>query len=163
MIILGIDPGSAIIGYALLDYNHPTATLKTADFINITKTQESDRLLLLHKELGAIIKKWSPRCAAIEELFFSKNAKTALSVSESRGVILLTTLLAGLTVFEYTPLEIKQTVTGDGRADKEQVKKMVQISLKETRSMRMRDDVFDAIAIALTAAWREHNSFHNLS
>lgn len=161
LIILGIDPGSAVIGYAILEYNHPIATLKTADFINLTSTPPADRLLSLHKELTAVIKKWDPRCAAIEELFFSKNVKTALTVSESRGVIMLTTLLAGLTVFEYTPLEIKQTVTGDGRADKEQVKKMVRISLKETRSMRMRDDVFDAIAIALTCAWREHNSFHN--
>lgn len=163
MIILGIDPGSTIIGYAILDYTHPTAALKTADFINLTRIPAQNRLLSLHKKLSSIIKIWQPGVAAIEQLFFSKNVKTAFAVSESRGVIMLTTLLAGLTVFEYTPLEVKQTVTGNGRADKEQVKKMVRLSLEETKSLRVRDDVFDAIAIALTSAWREHNSFRNLS
>lgn len=160
MIILGIDPGSAIIGYSIIEYIHPRAALKTADYIDLTDVSLDTRLILLHKNLKAIIKKWKPEIAGVEKIFFSKNVKTALAVSEARGVIMLTTLLAGLTVFEYTPLEIKKMVTGDGRADKEQIKKMVRISLKETESLQLRDDVFDAMAIALTSAWREHNSFH---
>ncbi len=159
MNILGIDPGSTTIGYALINYTHPTCTLKRADWINLNDVPKDIRILRLHEELGKIISQEKPEVVAIEKLFFAKNTKTALSVSESRGVILLTTMLAGLKFFEYTPLEIKKMVTGDGNADKMQIKKMVQLWLKETRTLHARDDVFDAIAIALTCAWRERNIF----
>ena len=108
----------------------------------------------VYSQIQAVIKKWHPDRLSIEKLFFAKNAKTAIAVSETRGIILLTSILAGLTVFEYTPLEVKKTITGDGRADKRQIKKMIGLTLPQSAQIRGRDDVFDAIAIALTCAFQ---------
>ena len=94
---------------------------------------------------------------ALERLFFAKNVKTALEVAEARGAILLTTSLAGLSIREYTPLEVKKTVTGDGNADKKQIQKMLKLTLKEVDAIDARDDVFDAIAVALTCHFKERN------
>lgn len=155
LIILGIDPGTHAAGYALLKKDRVAMILLSAGLIPIRGTRQDERLVSLHQELGALIKKWRPRVLAIERLFFTKNQKTAFSVAEARGVTLLTGALAGLMVFEYTPLEIKKTVTGFGGADKMQVKKMVHLTLPETRSFKQPDDVFDAIAVALTFCYKE--------
>jgi len=160
MIILGIDPGTISIGYALLETN-PSPHLKDAGLLRISQKIPASRLKETHEEVSALIRKYRPSLFAIERLFFTKNAKTALAVSEARGAILLTTALAGIPAFEYTPLEVKKAVTGDGRADKAQIQKIVQISLPETRALKARDDVFDAIAIALTCFFRERHHFRN--
>lgn len=158
MIILGIDPGTTSIGYSIIECKGgDIKLLKAGLFVIKTKKNES-RLEELHYGILDLIKSWSPGVLATEKLFFAKNQKTALAVSESRGVILLTTTLARLKVYEYTPLEIKKTVTGDGSADKNQVEKMVRYTLKETRDLKLRDDVFDAIAVALTCYFRERQN-----
>jgi len=150
VIILGIDPGTTSIGYALLRGEPQGPTLIDAGLVKIQAEESHRRLQELHTHVMDLVKKHRPEYIAIEKLFFAKNVKTALSVAEARGSLLLTTALAGLTLSEYTPLEVKKTVTGDGRADKEQVQKMIRLSLKETEDLIARDDVFDAIAIALT-------------
>lgn len=150
MIILGIDPGTTSVGYALLEGGRGTCRVLSADLVRIKKTSPHERLAELASGIEKVITKWRPEALGIERLFFAKNQKTALAVAEARGVILLTASRRGLMVYEYTPLEIKKTVTGDGAADKEQLEKMVRLSLPETKELGARDDVFDAIAAALT-------------
>jgi len=154
MIILGIDPGTSSIGYAILQ-TKPALHLLESAMVPIISQTPSGRLLELHTHLKLLLSKFRPEEVSLEKLFFAKNTKTAFSVSEARGVILLTTALAGVPVSEYTPLEVKKTVTGDGVADKGQVKKMIQLTLKETVTLKARDDVFDAIGVALTCFYRK--------
>ena len=149
----GIDPGTTSIGYAIVD-GEREPLLRASGLINIAGRGEG-RLLELHQELLSLLKHWKPERVSVEKLYFAKNTKTALAVSEARGVILLTTTLAGCRLYEYTPLEVKKTVTGDGVADKGQVKKMIQLTLKETVTLKARDDVFDAIGVALTCFYRK--------
>ena len=157
MIILGIDPGTTSIGYALIKGKSGVKPrLLAADIISITSSSRTDRLRELHQHVSKLLDRWKPDVMAIERIFFAKNTKTALEVSEARGALLLTTTLAGITVYEYTPLEIKLVITGDGRADKTQVKKMIRLTLPENANLKARDDVFDAIAIALTFFFKEH-------
>jgi len=148
MVILGIDPGTTAIGYAILNCAGPTAKILAADTVKITSRDGVSRLRELHSGIKKVVSRWKPEAVAVERLFFAKNQKTALAVAEARGVILLTTALAGLKFYEYTPLEIKRAVTGDGRADKEQIKKMVHLIFPQKDIAGARDDVFDAIAIA---------------
>lgn len=154
MIIIGIDPGATSIGYAALEVIGRTARLKEAQLIT-TGDRTPLRLLILEKKLTDLIKHSGAEIAAVEKLFFTKNQKTAISVAEARGVILLTTFRAGLKVYEYAPREVKKAVTDDGTADKLRIKKMLGILLPETRELAARDDVFDAIAIALTCVIKE--------
>ena len=154
MIILGIDPGTTAIGYAFIE-NPLAPRALTSGLLTIHADSAADRLKELHKELTALIDQWRPDVLAVEKIFFSRNVKTAIEVAQARGVILLTSSLAGLRVYEYTPLEVKKVITGDGNADKLQVKKIVQLTLKEMAQVSARDDVFDAIAIALTYCFRE--------
>jgi len=159
MIILGIDPGTTSIGYALLDCtNHREPRLLEARLLPLVSSITEDRLLDVHREIKKIIDQWRPHAASIEKLFFAKNAKTAMAVSEARGVILLTAKLAGIKVYEYTPLTIKKVVTGDGSADKIQVQKMVRLILPETATLASQDDVFDAIASALCCLYQQGRS-----
>lgn len=155
MIILGIDPGTTSIGYALIRNDGIDPELLATGTVKITSSDTVTRLKELNSGINKIIKQWTPGVVATEKLFFAKNQKTALAVAEARGVILLTTALAGLKFYEYTPLEIKMVVTGDGRADKKQVKKMVQLIVPASRSLRARDDIFDAIAIAMACHIKE--------
>lgn len=159
MIILGIDPGTTSIGYALLDCtNHHEPRLLEARLLPLISSTTEDRLLDVHREIKKITDQWHPYAASIEKLFFAKNAKTAMAVSEARGVILLTAKLAGIKVYEYTPLTIKKVVTGDGSADKIQVQKMVRLILPETITLASQDDVFDAIASALCCLYQQGQS-----
>ena len=155
MIILGIDPGTTSIGYALLDCSARQPKLLEARLVPLVASLAENRLIDIHKEIKKIIAQWKPSAASVEKLFFAKNAKTAMTVSEARGVILLTAKLHGITVYEYTPLTIKKVVTGDGTADKAQVQKMVRLILKETVSLPVQDDVFDSIASALCCFYQE--------
>ena len=106
MLILGIDPGTILIGYAVLETDG--LHLRDCGLLKIASGARHTRLLELHEELEKLVKKWKPEAAAIEKLFFAKNVKTALEVSEARGVLLLTTALARLPTYEYTPLEVKK-------------------------------------------------------
>lgn len=157
-VILGIDPGTTSVGYAVLDTEGRSPRLIDAGLISVKSTAGPLRLEELHRGLTNVIKKWHPRAASVERIFFSKNQKTALAVAEAQGVVLLTTRLAGLKVYEYTPLEVKKAVTGDGKADKMQLIKMVGLTLPEAKNLRARDDVFDAIAVALTCCFLDARS-----
>lgn len=152
-IILGIDPGFAITGYGVI-IKEAKNIIKLLDYGCITtkSNQEfSERLNILHKELEKIIKKYNPSLVAVEELFFCKNVKTALMVGHARGVILLTAMQAKVPLKELTPLQVKQGVTGYGKADKKQVQKMAQIILG-LKEIPRPDDAADALAVAITAA-----------
>lgn len=156
MIILGIDPGTTAIGFAILESNRPPR-LREAGLIPITAVDTAERLAELHRGLVRLITAAKPDAVAVEKLFFAKNTKTALAVAEARGAILLTAALARVSVYEYAPVEIKKIVTGNGTADKKAIQKMVKITLPETAGMRARDDVFDAIATALACHFMEFN------
>lgn len=160
MIILGIDPGTTKIGYALLRADLAKIDIGEAGLIPIKSAEKERRLLELHGSLKDLLARVQPQALAVEKLFFAKNQKTALAVSEARGVILLTTALAGVNIFEYTPLEIKKSVTGDGGADKLQIKKMIALILRDSPIPRYQDDVFDAIAVALTHCLKAPDKFH---
>lgn len=151
MIILGIDPGTSIVGYAVVR-KEPTgnATLIEARSIEPAVQGAADRLQYIKKAVVRVIDIHRPDCIALEKIFFSKNIKTALSVAEARGVLLLTAKEKAIRVFEYTPSEVKLAVTGYGKADKRQVEAMARLILKVDHLPRL-DDITDAIAIALTA------------
>ncbi|WZL71546.1 crossover junction endodeoxyribonuclease RuvC [Clostridiaceae bacterium 35-E11] len=152
MIILGIDPGIAILGYGIVEYkgNH----FKTLDYGAIfTEAKESMpiRLKKIYQELGLILDKYKPDVVAIEELFFNKNTKTALVVGQARGVAVLAAAHKNIDIYEYTPLQVKQGVVGYGRADKQQVQIMTK-TLLNLESVPKPDDVADALAVAICHA-----------
>lgn len=150
MIILGIDPGTATTGFALLKSEKKAAELIKYGCIRTdSKTPHNLRLKEIFDDVDQLIKNYKPNVCAIEKLFFSKNVKTAMSVAEVRGVIILCATINNLEVYEYTPNEVKLSVAGDGKADKLQVKKMVKLLLK-LKNEPSPDDAADAIAIALT-------------
>ena len=152
MIILGIDPGYAIVGYGVLKYKDGKFTaLEYGSIITEAGTDFSGRLLKIHKGMEELIKRHSPDFVAVEELFFNKNTKTAMNVSQARGVILLSGALNGTAVFEYTPLQVKQAVCGYGRADKNQVQQMVKLLLNLEKIPKP-DDTADALAVAICHA-----------
>ncbi len=152
MRILGIDPGFAITGYSIIDYIGNKFYLRISGAI-LTEAKESFPLRLekIYKELSEIIENYKPDAMSIEELFFNNNAKTAINVAQARGVILVTARNHNLDIFEYTPLQVKQAVTGYGRADKVQVQHMVKMILNEEKLPKL-DDVTDSMAMAICHA-----------
>lgn len=152
MIILGIDPGTAITGYAVITKNERTGDpiLIDAGSIQPEAREQGERLKAVRKALLRLLDIHSPRVIALEKIFFSKNIRTALAVAEARGVFLLTAAERSIKVCEYTPGEVKMAVAGYGKADKHQVKEMTRLILKQATIPAL-DDVTDAIAIALTA------------
>lgn len=149
MRIIGIDPGYAIMGWGILDLKGNKFSV--VDYGSITTdagVYAAKRLQHIYAELGAIIAKYEPEEAAIEELFFNNNAKTVILVGEARGIAVLACANAGLEISEYTPLQIKQALVGYGRADKKQVQAMVKaiLNLKEVPRP---DDTADAVAAAI--------------
>ncbi len=152
MIILGVDPGTAITGYGVLQSDGDD--LSVIDYGAITTPADwlmPRRLQHIYQELTALIAQHTPTDAAIEKLFFSKNVRTALSVGQARGVALLAAAQAGLTIHEYTPLQIKQAVVGYGRAEKQQIQQMVKMLL-QLAALPQPDDAADALAIAICHA-----------
>ena len=152
MLILGIDPGTAITGYGLVSYegNH----LKKVTFGVIRTGPElslASRLQHIYGQLSKIIQEYQPDAIAIEELFFNKNVRTALAVGQARGVILLAAANSGYEVAEYTPLQVKLAVTGYGRAEKMQIQEMVRVLLC-LNEIPKPDDAADALAIAICHA-----------
>lgn len=149
MRIIGIDPGTAICGYSVLDYIGNKFTL--LDYGVVTTPANSDlekRLYTIYQELKELIEEHQPQFLAVEDLFFNTNAKTALSVGHARGVILLLGAMMGLEVFSYTPLQVKQSVVGYGRAEKKQIQEMVKLILNMEKIPKP-DDAADAIAVAI--------------
>ena len=148
-LVLGIDPGTAITGYGLVWGEGDNLRLMDYGTI-ITPSDESlpRRLQEIYRQLTALVQERQPAAAAIEKLFFSRNVRTALSVGQARGVVLLAMANAELEVHEYTPLEVKQAVVGYGRATKEQVQEMVKVLLG-LDSVPQPDDAADAIAVAI--------------
>ncbi len=149
MIVLGIDPGTATTGYGIIQEKEGIFHCVACGVISTDKNlTASKRLLLLKKDIVSLIKKHSPTILSIETLYFFKNLKTALPVSEARGVVLLTAEEKNLQIYEFTPLEIKQTITGYGKADKKQVKEMIKniLNLKE---LPKEDDAADALGAAI--------------
>ncbi len=152
MKILGIDPGYERVGIAVLEKNvgdHKEKILYSNCFKTSKTLPLNERLLLIGEEIEAVVKKWQPQKLAIEKLYFENNAKTAMGVSEARGVIIYIAGSHGLEILEYTPLQIKSAVTGYGKATKEQVHSMV-AKLIDLPATVKQDDEIDAIAIAIT-------------
>lgn len=152
MRILGIDPGTGIVGFGVIDVVGQTKTMVDAGVIRTPAHQADElRLQTIYDEITEIISANKPEVMAVEKLFFAKNVTTAMSVSQARGVILLAGQQARLKLVEYTPLQIKQSLTGDGKAVKQQVQQMVQTILR-LKEPPQPDDCADALAAALTFA-----------
>lgn len=153
MRIIGIDPGTGILGFGVIDAEKGKTKLVTAGVVKTpAHTPLPDRLGEIYNSLTEIISETNPEIMAIEKLFFAQNVTTAMSVAHARGVAMLTGFQANLSIEEYTPLQIKQTMVGYGRATKQQVQEMVrlQLGLKEVPKP---DDCADALAVAIMAAY----------
>ena len=152
MRILGIDPGIATIGFAILDFVSGRYNLVKCGVITTPAcTNLSSRLERIFDDLSSLIEMFSPDCASVEELFFNTNITTGISVAHGRGVILLACQKHGLKIHEYTPLQVKQSVVGYGRAEKHQVMEMVK-RLCSLKAAPKPDDAADAVALALCHA-----------
>ena len=152
MVILGIDPGIAIVGYGIVEYKN--SKFKVIDYGQITTDSKMDtltRLELVYKGIDILLKTYNIDEVGIEELFFNKNVKTAITVAQARGVIMLACSHNNKKVYEYTPLQVKQAVVGYGRADKIQVQKMVKTILNVEQLPNL-DDITDSMAIAICHA-----------
>lgn len=165
MIILGVDPGSVVTGYAIIKKRRgQEPCLKVVDFGCIITDKfftTGERLKKIHKEITKLIEKYRPDVMSIENLFFFKNLKTVMPVSQTKGVILLAAQEKKLQVFEFTPLQMKMTIAGYGRAEKRQVKEMIKktvdidgFDLKKNN--RNKDDAFDALGMAICASLKTY-------
>ncbi len=148
MLVLGIDPGTAITGFGLVEQDDEQRLVDAGAILTPAGTPLPERLLTIHQQLSGVIDTFRPDAVAVEELFFSKNVRTAMSVGHARGVVLLAAAQAGLPIYHYKPSEVKVAVTGYGNADKAQVQEMVRLLLHLDETPKP-DDVADAIAIAI--------------
>lgn len=152
MLILGIDPGTAITGFGLIEVRNGKSKMIDAGVIRTPAKQALElRLETIYDELSQVIKDTKPDEAAVEELFFAQNVTTAMSVAHARGAILLALIKNGLDHASYTPLQIKQALTGYGRAEKHQIQQMVKTILG-LNEIPKPDDCADALAVAITHA-----------
>ena len=151
MRVIGIDPGTGILGFGVVDFQpHKKPVVVDVGVVATpVHTRLKARLLDIYQSLNEIIDTTKPDVMSIEKLFFARNITTAISMAEARGVVILTAALHDLPVFEYTPLQIKQTLTGYGRADKKQVQQMVKLHLHMDHIVKP-DDAADALAAAIT-------------
>lgn len=152
MRILGIDPGTGILGFGVIDVQGRKVQMIDAGVIR-TPVKEDDavRLLTIYEELSDIIAANNPAVMSVEKLFFARNVTTAMTVAQARGVVLLCAKQADMQIFEYTPMQIKQAITGYGKADKKQMQEMVRVLLN-LAVVPKPDDCADALAAALTHA-----------
>src|SRR5690242_2674383 len=149
MRILGIDPGTGLLGFGVIETGRKP-TLVDAGVIRTKVHQpESERLEIIYDGLHEIVKATQPQLVSVEKLFFARNVTTAMSVAQARGVVLLVAQQHGLPIFEYTPMQIKQSLTGYGKADKKQMQEMVRLLLN-LKEIPKPDDAADALAAALT-------------
>ena len=158
MKILGIDPGTAIVGWGIIDTQGRRINgqivpkvLSCGMISTKSKTPDADRLEIIYDSVCDVIKKYRPDFVAVEQLFFFKNQKTVMTVSQSRGAIVLAIRKSMTPMVEFTPLQVKQAVCGYGRADKNQIQEMIK-SLLHLKEIPKPDDAADALAIALCAA-----------
>lgn len=150
MIVLGIDPGIAIVGYGVVKKDNSGLSIIDYGVINTPKDESiATRLALVYEGVCALIKKYKPDEIALEELFFFKNQKTIIPVAQARGVIVLSAIQTTGRIYEYTPLQIKQALTGNGRAEKKQVQFMVK-NILGLNAIPKPDDAADAVAVAIT-------------
>lgn len=153
MIIFGIDPGTARLGWGIIETKTKDPSVLTFGCITTDATALApDRLLIIYKELMKLLSTYTPDCVSIEELFFANNAKTIIPVGQARGVAILTAAQKHIPVVSYSPLAVKRAITGDGKADKKQVQHMIARLLHLSRIPKP-DDAADALAIALTHAY----------
>lgn len=150
--ILGIDPGTGILGFGVIEVTKGKPSLVDGGVIR-TPVKEDDavRLLTIYDELTEIIKMHKPDVMSVEKLFFARNVTTAMTVAQARGVVLLCGKQAGLPIHEFTPMQIKQAVTGYGKAEKKQIQEMVRVLLG-LQSIPKPDDAADALAAAITCS-----------
>lgn len=161
MRIIGIDPGYAIVGFGVLEYNR--AQFQVVDYGAVTTPADMDfnsRLLEIYNDLCYILDKFRPDFLAIERLYFTSNQKTAIDVAQARGIVLLAARQRNIEVFEYTPLQVKQSVTGYGKAVKKQVQEMTTRILKLPEIPKP-DDTADALAIAICHAHSYNSQLSN--
>ena len=152
MRLLGIDPGTGITGFGVIDVKDGKYTLVDAGVVRTkAHTPQQERLETIFENITEIIDEHKPQIMSIEKLFFTNNITTAMTVSEARGVVLLCAQKASMQIYEYTPLQIKQSITGYGKADKKQVQEMVRVVMK-LKEVPKPDDCADAIAVAVTHA-----------
>jgi len=152
LIILGIDPGIAIVGYGIVEYkNNKFRVIDYGQITTDSKLKTPERLEIIYKGIDILIKNYDIDEIGIEELFFNKNVKTAITVAQARGVIILACEHNKVPIYEYTPLQVKQGVCGYGRADKNQVQQMV-TSFLGLKKVPKPDDVADALAVAICHA-----------
>lgn len=150
MAVIGLDPGSAITGFGILEENHDHS-LKVIDYGVLRTTPDmavADRLQSLYEQLNELLVLHKPQSGAVENLFFQRNVSTAITVGQARGVLMLALAQAGISVAEYNPMEIKQAVAGYGKADKQQMQQMVKMLLG-LKSVPRPDDAADALAVAI--------------
>jgi len=161
-LILGIDPGTATTGYGIISIENRNLQVKAVEYGSILTEKVlplAERLFIIFQEIDRLLKTYHPAEVAVEEIFFNKNAKTAISVGEARGVIMLSAAMHSIPVFEYTPLQVKQSVVGYGRAKKEQVIYMVKTILSLQNQHLGPDDVADALAVAICHAFQTGNKY----
>ena len=152
MKIIGIDPGSRITGYGIIERDgNRNQYISSGSILLKEPLSLAERLVILDEKLDQVLQEFSPDCGSIEAIFFSKNAKSALILGHARGVALLKMAIHRLPIYEYTPLEVKQSLVGAGRASKEQVQHMVRVLLNLKQHL-MNEDESDALAIAITHA-----------
>ena len=152
MKILGIDPGIAIMGYGVVEFDgNKVKVIENGVITTSSKTKTPERLNILYDNLDEIISEFKPDEFAIEELFFNQNVKTAITVGHARGIQVLCAQKNNLPIYEYTPLQIKQAITGYGRATKSQMQKTV-TTLLNLKEIPKPDDAADALAVALCHA-----------
>ena len=163
MLALGIDPGTAIMGWGFVE--QVGSRLKARSYGAITtdsKMAMQDRLLKIHTELTALVQEYKPDVIGVEQLFFNRNVTTAIPVGQARGIALLVAAQFGIKLIERTPMEVKQAVTGYGKADKEQVIYMVTKLLKLPKPPKP-DDTADALAIAITCSYMLNSPQYRLA
>jgi crossover junction endodeoxyribonuclease RuvC len=165
MVILGIDPGSVIVGFSVLERDTKSkSNIRVIDFgcvIAQPGFSTGEKLEEIHNAVARLIKKHKPDVMSIENVFFFKNLKTVMPVSQTKGVILLAAQQQHISVMEFTPLQVKMAIAGYGRAEKKQVQKMIEQTLDLShldikKNFRKKDDAYDAIAIALCAAIKQY-------
>ena len=169
MIILGVDPGSTITGYAIIKkqgvpHRSQEPCLKVIDFGCIDAgsfTNPGERLKKIYKEIIKLIEKYKPNIVSVENLFFFKNLKTVMPVSQTRGVILLAAAQKNVHTIEFTPLQMKMAICGYGRAEKKQVIEMIKKTVNLEgfylkKNNRKKDDAFDALGVAICAAFKNY-------
>ena len=153
MTILGIDPGTATTGYGVIQPAKRAGEFELRDF-GVIETHknlsDAERLAILAEDLEALVKKYKPSCVGVEKLYFETNQKTAMTVSQARGVVLLTVQRATIPIMEFTPLQVKNFICGYGKAEKRQVQFIIQKTFK-LKTLPKPDDAADALAIALYA------------